>query len=343
MTKTNAKKRRKLSREILGLLAVTFVIALFLLQLLGMAASAIIDSFLFMQDIVLTEAQYMQVDDWTFNLSLLVSVGFFVFLFLFLLGERLSYIRDILEGIDALQKGQENHVVPVEGDNELTQLAKAVNYLSQTQREVKKREQALLEEKDQFIRGLSHDIRTPLTSIMAYSELLTGQGDVSPEEQDRYLKLIHTKAGQIKDMTDILLDGSKRSPEYFENACLLMAQLAGEFESMLEDDFCVRTALACPAFSATFDVQELRRIFDNLISNVQKYAAPDNPVMLSISAEDAQLIIRQENAVRKLDVPAEGYQIGLRSIQRIAQNYNGRVEVRQDAEMFAINIILSDI
>ena len=343
MTKPNGQKRRKLSGEILGVLTITFVIALFLFQLLRIAAGAIIDSVLFMQDIVLTEAQYMQADDWVFNLSLLVSVGFFVILFLFLLGERLSYIRDILEGIDALQKGQENHMVPVEGNNELTQLAKAVNYLSKTQREVKQREQAISEEKEQFIRGLSHDIRTPLTSIMAYSELLAGQNDAAPEEQARYLNLIHTKAGQIKEMTDLLLDGSKRSPEYFENACLLMEQLAEEFESMLEDDFSVKTALTCPAFSATFDVQELQRIFDNLISNVQKYAAPDKPILLTISAENEQLIIRQENAVRKLDAPAEGYQIGLKSIQRIAQNYGGRVEVQQDDAMFMIRILLSDI
>ena len=343
MTKPNGQKRHKLSGEILGVLTITFVIALFLFQLLRIAAGAIIDSVLFMQDIVLTEAQYMQADDWVFNLSLLVSVGFFVILFLFLLGERLSYIRDILEGIDALQKGQENHMVPVEGNNELTQLAKAVNYLSKTQREVKQREQALSEEKEQFIRGLSHDIRTPLTSIMAYSELLAGQNDAAPEEQARYLNLIHTKAGQIKEMTDLLLDGSKRSPEYFENACLLMEQLAEEFESMLEDDFSVKTALTCPAFSATFDVQELQRIFDNLISNVQKYAAPDKPILLTISAENEQLIIRQENAVRKLDAPAEGYQIGLKSIQRIAQNYGGRVEVQQDDAMFMIRILLSDI
>ena len=112
---------------------------------------------------------------------------------------------------------------------------------------------------------------------------------------------------------------------------------------MLEDDFSVKTALTCPAFSATFDVQELQRIFDNLISNVQKYAAPDKPILLTISAENEQLIIRQENAVRKLDAPVEGYQIGLRSIQRIAQNYGGRVEVQQDDAMFVIRILLSDI
>lgn len=343
MINMKSNKRRKLSGEILGLLAVTLVLALILLQFLGIVARAMIDSFLFMRDIVLTEAQYAQLDDWVFHLSLLVSVAFFIILFLFLLGERLSYIREVLAGIDALRSGQEDYVVPLEGSNELTQLAEAVNYLSRTQREVKEQERVLNEEKEQFIRALSHDIRTPLTSIMAYSELLTGANTVDPQEQTRYLELIQHKAGQIKDMTDILLDGSKRNPEYFEDARLLIEQLTAEFEEMLEDDFSIEASLDCPAFPGTFDVQELRRIFDNLVSNVQKYADPDRPVKISISLEGVQLLIRQENAVRERIAPADGYQIGLRSIQRIAQNYAGQVDVQKDDAAFAITITLSVI
>lgn len=343
MINMKSNKRRKLSGEILGLLAVTLVLALILLQFLGVVARAMIDSFLFMRDIVLTEAQYAQLDDWVFHLSLLVSVAFFIILFLFLLGERLSYIREVLAGIDALRSGQEDYVVPLEGSNELTQLAEAVNYLSRTQREVKEQERVLNEEKEQFIRALSHDIRTPLTSIMAYSELLTGANTVDPQEQTRYLELIQHKAGQIKDMTDILLDGSKRNPEYFEDARLLIEQLTAEFEEMLEDGFSIEASLDCPAFPGTFDVQELRRIFDNLVSNVQKYADPDRPVKISISLEGVQLLIRQENAVRERIAPADGYQIGLRSIQRIAQNYAGQVDVQKDDAAFAITIMLSVI
>ena len=343
MINMKSNKRRKLSGEILGLLAVTLVLALILLQFLGIVARAMIDSFLFMRDIVLTEAQYAQLDDWVFHLSLLVSVAFFIILFLFLLGERLSYIREVLAGIDALRSGQEDYVVPLEGSNELTQLAEAVNYLSRTQREVKEQERVLNEEKEQFIRALSHDIRTPLTSIMAYSELLTGANTVDPQEQTRYLELIQHKAGQIKDMTDILLDGSKRNPEYFEDARLLIEQLTAEFEEMLEDGFSIEASLDCPAFPGTFDVQELRRIFDNLVSNVQKYADQDRPVKISISLEGVQLLIRQENAVRERIAPADGYQIGLRSIQRIAQNYAGQVDVQKDDAAFAITITLSVI
>ena len=143
MTKKKQHRGQTLSRQILGLLAVTLLISVVLMQILSYSARGIIENILFLQDILLTETQYADLNDWIFNLSLLVSVIFFILLFLFLLGERLSYINDILKGIDALQQGNQEHTVPIEGHNELTQLAKSVNYLSATQKQIKEKEQAL--------------------------------------------------------------------------------------------------------------------------------------------------------------------------------------------------------
>ena len=180
MTKKKQHRGQTLSRQILGLLAVTLLISVVLMQILSYSARGIIENILFLQDILLTETQYADLNDWIFNLSLLVSVIFFILLFLFLLGERLSYINDILKGIDALQQGNQEHTVPIEGHNELTQLATSVNYLSATQKQIKEKEQALAEEKEQLTRSLSHDIRTPLTSILSYTELLAEQVGLSP-------------------------------------------------------------------------------------------------------------------------------------------------------------------
>ena len=329
----SGRKQRKLSREILGILAVIFVVAVLLMHTLDMISIVIIDHYLFVNEIVLSEAEYIRIEAWVFNLSLIAAVIFFIALFLFLLGERLSYIREILAGIDALRKGQEDYVIPLEGNNELTQLADSVNYLSKTQKE-------LNDEKEAFIHTMSHDIRTPLTTIMAYSELMLGENTLTPEEQVQYLKLIQHKAEQIKDMTDILLEGSRRNLEYFENASLLMQQLTADFEEALEDNFVIEKCIQCPSFSGTFDVRELQRIFDNLISNVQKYADSGSPVKLSVSLENSRVLIQQENAVRKLDKPVDGYQIGLKSIRRIVQNYGGLVDVKQDSTIFAIKITL---
>lgn len=337
------RKRCGLSGEILGVLAVTAANALILFQLLSMGGAFIAESFFTMQNTVLDETQLVRLDQWVFNMSLLVSVGFFVVLFLFLLGERLSYIREIIKGIDALRAGQNDYAVPLEGNNELTGLAEAVNYLAVSRRQMEEKKRRLDEEKEQFIRTLSHDIRTPLTSILSYSELLDANDHCSTEQRDEQIKLIRKKAEQIRDLTDILLDGGKRSPEKFEDARLLMEQLAAEFEETLEEEYAVRTDLKdCPAFGGSFDVQELRRVFDNLISNVQKYADTGKEVALSIRLEEQGIVISQSNAVRERTEKQESYQMGLNSIRRIAHSYGGRVEISEEQGWFKIQIILSE-
>ena len=342
MTKKKQHRGQTLSRQILGLLAVTLLISVVLMQILSYSARGIIENILFLQDILLTETQYADLNDWIFNLSLLVSVIFFILLFLFLLGERLSYINDILKGIDALQQGNQEHTVPIEGHNELTQLATSVNYLSATQKQIKEKEQALAEEKEQLTRSLSHDIRTPLTSILSYTELLAEQPNLPRQTQGEYLHLIHKKAEQIRDLTEILL-GSNRKPEYIQDARLLMEQLIAEMEDLLEDTFALQADLsACPAFAGTFDISELRRITDNLVSNIQKYADPTYPVLLSIKQDEDGLVLHQENAVLPQQEAPEGYHIGISSIRRIAQHYGGHAEIRQTGDRFAITITLRE-
>ncbi|MBE6893696.1 MAG: HAMP domain-containing histidine kinase [Ruminococcaceae bacterium] len=343
MTEKVHPKGRRLSSEILALLAICFVISFLLFHILRICAAVAVEGFLVARELALTDTQLTAMDGWVFNLSLLISVWFFVFLFLFLLGERLSYIRDIVKGIDALRAGQMDHQVPVEGFNELTRLAEAVNYLSATQRQVREKDRALAEEKEQLIRTLSHDIRTPLTSIMAYSEFLASHDSCTEQEHRAYVELIQKKAQQIKELTDILLDGGKRNLEHFEDARLLIEQLAAEFEESLEEKFQVAADLSdCLAFGGSFDVQELRRIFDNLSSNVRKYADREKPVELHIRSEASELVIRQKNAKRIGTDRQESYQMGLNSIRRIAHNYGGQVEIRQEDDAFEITVTLSE-
>lgn len=340
MTKEKKKKRRKLSHEILGLIGISALVALVLFLILSGVALAVAEEYCFNNDIPMTEFDWMDLERWIFGGSILLSVAVFSALFLLLLADRLAYIRKITGGIDALRLGRQDHAIAPEGNNELTDLAVAINDMSQAQRQLRQKEQALAAEKEQFVRTMSHDIRTPLTSILAYSEYLASSGDIPADRQKEYLQMMHRKAEQIRDLTDILLDGSKRNMQHFADAKLLMQQLCGEFEEALEDRFQIHTDLSeCPEFSGEFDVQELRRIFDNLGSNIQKYADPQTPVCLCVRAGEGQLEIVQRNAVLADAPQAESHGLGLHSIRRIAQHYGGGVEIRQSREEFEISII----
>lgn len=338
------KKSRRLWLEILGIFAVCFAISIVLYLFLSFFTVAIVEEICFQSDITLSEDQLHELDATVLVGALVVSVIFFAVLFFALFGERLAYIRTIISGVDALQRGELDHTVPLRGRNELTELAGSVNYLAATEKEIKQKEQKLAEEKEELIRALSHDIRTPLTSIMSYTELLANKKDLTPEELARYFELVGSKTAQIKHLTDILLDAGKRELESFEEASVLFMQLADEFEESLESDFKVETDLsALSHFAGSFDVREMQRVFDNLISNVQKYADPAAPVTLRISHGEQGIVLTQKNAVRAPQAPTESYRMGIHSVRRIAQNYGGSTDVRQTEQDFEITITLSNI
>jgi len=347
-TKTKTKKKEKKSHrlylELLGIVALCFVLSFLLFLFLSFFTVAAVEEYCFYQDIPLTEDQLYHLDTTVLAAALIVAVIFFAVLFFALFGERLSYIRAITRGIDALGRGNLASPVPLMGNNELTELARSVNRLAESEQEIKRKERELAEEKEELIRALSHDIRTPLTSLMSYTELLARNPSPTLEELTRYFDLVGAKTEQIKHLTDILLDSAKCQTEELEDASLLFIQLADELEELLEGDFRVSVDLsALPRFKGRFDVREMRRVFDNLISNVQKYADSAEPVILRVALDENGLVITQRNTPKAEPLRAEGYRMGILSIRRIAQNYGGSVSVTQTESCFEITLTLSDI
>ena len=338
------RKRRRLTHEILGLVCLCFALSLLLYVLITTFGGVLIEEYCFQNDIFMDEFDWYDVDNTLRGVGFCVSTVFFTVLFFALFGERLAYVRKITAGVDILRDGNYGEQVELRGNNELTELAQAVNYLSESERNLREKEKRLYEEREELIRTLSHDIRTPLTSIMSYTELLGQKETLTVEEQQEYRCLVAQKTEQIKKLTDILLDGGHREPEFFEDARLLFEQLADEFESELEDRFQISSELSfVTAFSGNFDVGDLRRIFDNIISNIKKYAEPAEIVELVISKTDSGVAIRQMNSIIKNKKSTESYKMGLYSVRRIAQNYGGTVEVRDENEKYEILITLSNI
>ena len=340
---TDTPKRRKLSHEILGLIAIAALLSLILFLVLSGIATGVTEEYVFNHDIPMDEFDWIALYQRIYTIAAVLSCIAFSVLFLAMMQSRIAYIQTITEGIGQLQGQPKKLDLPLKGNNELKHLAEAVNDMSEAQLALREKEQALSQEKEQLIRALSHDIRTPLTSILAYSDYLTTREEITPAEQKNYLGLIRKKAEQIRDLTAILLDGSKRNLEYFDDGKLLMEQIVEEFQEELEEFALTVDFSNCPPFSGTFDVQELRRIFDNLSSNVRKYADPAKPVSLSVGLENGTLLIRQTNAILPEKPQSESYQIGLNSIRRIAQHYGGSVAVEERVAEFSITVMLSQI
>ncbi len=334
-------KYKKLSQELLGLLCISASVSGIFYSLVTLMVRSIATSYYTNQGFSSYEVtmQIINITPWIGNISLGASVFLFVFLFLFLTGQKLLYLDDIIQGVEMLRANHMAHKVPIEGNNELTKLAESINYLARVERELKEKEEGLKAEREALIRSLSHDIRTPLTSILSYTEYLNKNSQNYPTEIRDYLSLMNKKGMQIKLLTNQLLDRSERKLIFIENGRFFIEQLAYDFEEMVGEDYpCEINIDQCPSFQGEYCIQDFQRISDNLISNIHKYAQEGEPVILRVYEENNYLVLCQKNQKKIPKTAIESYKIGLESIRRIVENFGGNIQVFDLENTFEIII-----
>lgn len=339
----SVERSRKLSSEILGYLLLSSVVSTFIFIFLYTMLHSIADAYFFRRGIVLTEIQEATFQIWSRSLCTIAVIVIFIAFFLLMLGQRLSYLLTIIRGIEKLRQDDTSFDIPLEGNDELTRLAGSINFLSAYYRELNQREHALREDREIWVRSLAHDIRTPLTSMISYSEFMLGKETLSDGEMRAYIELVHTKCEQIRQLSSHLMEKGEAQLDDIEDIRLLFEQLIEEWVTVLEERFSCMTDLSgCRPSSGKLDIRALRRIMDNLASNIEKYADPSEPVYLTVKSTDYQIFLMQRNRILSGTVPVfDSNLIGLENIRQIASMYNGTVEIRENEGIFQINIRLS--
>ncbi len=334
-----SKKRKKLKTELVELICASFLISAFFYLFLSYTSESLADTYLSANGIVLDLATRDVLTAWMKTICFFACIIIFIVIFLVLFGQKIAYLLTIIDGIERLREAEMDFEIALEGNDELTQLAESINFLSRSQRELQEKEQAFHAEREELIHSLSHDIRTPLTSILSYSEYMESRDTLTEENFREYLGLVRKKAEQIKTLSELLLGKERRKPEKVENGLLFLEQLAAEWSDGLEEGFACQTDLSqCQNFQAYLDINEMKRIFDNLLSNVEKYADPADRVSLLIGTKDGLLTLIQRNKKSKIPHQGESLKLGLKSIQGIARAYGGSMEIKEDADNFEITI-----
>lgn len=117
------------------------------------------------------------------------------------------------------------------------------------------------------------------------------------------VRLMHEKSLQIKELTDQLMGQEGIRWEDIEDIAFLFSQLVQEWEEILEERFTIRTDLSgLAALEGRMDIFSLKRIFDNLISNIEKYADEEKEIILKVENQNRCVIITQENGIRRTNV-----------------------------------------
>lgn len=216
--------------------------------------------------------------------------------------------------------------------------------------------------KTELITNVSHDIKTPLTSIVNYVDLLKKEDMPSPAARE-YVDVLDRQSKRLKKLTEDLVEASKASSGALSvelqptDVNVLLSQIEGEYQERLAA--CHLTLVTQPPAPGTMiqaDSRLLSRVMDNLVSNVCKYALENTRVYVTAAVRDGQAVISFKNVSRdELNISpdelmerfvrgdasrhSEGSGLGLSIARSLVQLQGGTFALSIDADLFRADIV----
>ena len=266
----------------------------------------------------------------------------------------LWYMRRLTGRIIALSKeaskvssGDLYRSIAAPGSDEVSALAASMDEMRQSVITQLGSEKRAWEANTELITAISHDIRTPMTSLIGYLGLLC-EGEQDEADRRQFAQSAYGKAMELKDLTDqlfryFLVYGKAElelNRELFDGR-LLLEQLLGEAEFDLADaGFTMQRIEFEGECSLLADPLYLKRVMDNLVSNIKKYADPAQPVVALSELKEGWLSLCVSNAVSTSLSPRESTKIGLRTCEKIMSAMGGSFETRTENGHFAAELRL---
>ena len=282
--------------------------------------------------------------------SLVLAAVAFIAVMFFYIRRVTDRIIDLSEEAVVIGRGDLEAPINVAGGDEISVLAAEMDNMRRSVIERMGNEKRAWEANSELITAISHDIRTPMTSLIGYLGLLNESSPDDRESRERFAAAAYHKALDLKDLTDelfkyFLVFGRAEIEMEREkyDARLLVEQLVGEAAFDLKDaGFEVEQQDFTGECSVVADPMYLKRVMDNLVSNAKKYADKTVPIVFRSELSDGELSVRVSNAIARGVSRVESTKIGLRTCEKIMQAMDGRFETRRDDRHFAASFILPE-
>lgn len=274
----------------------------------------------------------------------------------FVIAVRAKDLDEIKKGISEVRNGNVAYKIPEVRCQDLKGLAANVNDIAQGLDESVSAKVKAERMKTELITNVSHDLKTPITSIISYTELLS-KVEGLPEEAKDYVAVIAKKSDRLNKLTQDLFDISKVQSGNDDvileklDVSLLINQALGEHDSEIQNSglpFCVDTP---KELFISADGRKMSRVVSNLISNILKYTMKNTRVFITASEKDGMIVMEFKNiSAYPLDFDveeitqrfvrgdesrtAEGNGLGLAIAKSYTEICNGAFEIVVDGDMF---------
>lgn len=284
----------------------------------------------------------------TLFISTAIGLICFIIIMLTLIRKKISYIRTLENEIKILEGGNLNYIITIDGNDELSFLAESINEMRKSFIERLQSENEAKSANSELITAISHDLRTPLTALLGYLDIIEYKKYKTTENLMQYIHNSREKAYQIKSLSDKLFEYflvfNKKNDLDLEtfNVTEILDQLFQEEIFMLNDENFTFDFIPCNTISyLDMNLISMRRVFDNIFSNISKYADKSNPIKIRYYIKDQNLIIIIQNKINTNLKTVSSTGIGLKTCTKIIEIHNGKLYTEKIDDSFIITIRLN--
>ncbi|ALC88259.1 hypothetical protein AM499_14990 [Bacillus sp. FJAT-22090] len=293
--------------------------------------------------------------------TILIGIPVLVFLL-----SRMSYLNRVIVKTEEMAKGVLRGELEVKGKSPVAHHAANLNQLRDRIKSSHS-EQAKSERlKTELITNVSHDLRTPLTSIITYTDLLKNPS-ITDEERASYIAILDKKSMRLKTLIEDLFEVSKMATGNIELVKqkvdltqLLQQAIAEHQEEIDKSELDYRVAIGTKPIMSYVDGQKWWRVLDNLIINTLKYALPKTRVYINLDQVDGEAVFVIKNIAKyelgndvselterfkRADTSrhTDGSGLGLAIAQSIVDLHGGSLRMEVDGDLFKVTVTIAAI
>ena len=230
-----------------------------------------------------------KIDFVVFGIAYIILVVIFVFVLRSKFYEPLEKLNKAME---LLTEGKRKKPVDYSGPREFVDICDRFNIMVSKLEDSENQRKKLMNDKERMMADISHDLKTPITSIQGYAKALS-DGIIVDEDKDKYIKIIYEKSKKLTELINIFHEYSKlEHPDFnliFEKVDLseyLRAYIALKYEDIVESGFNIGVDIPEEEMEIKIDKVQLQRVFDNILGNSIKHNEKGTNIYVSLKEKN---------------------------------------------------------
>lgn len=293
--------------------------------------------------------------------AFIIIILLYIILLIRYLFKKADYLNEILKATEEITCGNLDYIIKENKGGVLGKIAHNINNMKEGYKKSLEEQVKSERLKTELITNVSHDLKTPLTSIINYIDLLKKE-DLSKYEISGYISVLDRKSKRLKALIEDLFEASKMSSGSVElniekiDITALLKQSIAEFEEKIKNSSLkLKFKYNDKKIYANLDGKKTWRVFENLINNIIKYSQPNTRVYIDLIETDTKIIITMKNISHyEMDFTSdeiferfkrgdkarntEGSGLGLAIAKSIVELQGGNLNINIDGDLFKVII-----